>query len=59
MEAIILGNGGERHQRIVQLLVDAKANVNLGDRQGVTPLQHARASRYAEIERILLAAGAR
>lgn len=56
LEAIILGDGGERHQRIVELLVGAGADVNLADGKGVTPLQHARASGYREIEAILLAA---
>lgn len=59
LEAIILGNGGERHQQIVHLLVKAKANVNLADRDGVTPLRHARGRGYGEIEKILVAAGAR
>lgn len=58
LEAIILGDGGERHQRIVELLVKAGANVNLADNDGMTPLQHARASGYREIEATLLAAGA-
>lgn len=59
LEAVILGDGGTRHQQIVQLLVDAKANVNLPDRDGVTPLRHARNRGYSAIERILVAAGAR
>ncbi|WP_370631834.1 ankyrin repeat domain-containing protein [Phyllobacterium lublinensis] len=59
LEAIILSDGGERHQKIVQALVDAKANVNLADGEGVSPLQHARSRGYQEIERILVAAGAR
>ncbi|WP_409362221.1 hypothetical protein [Burkholderia sp. Bp8977] len=42
LEAIALGDGGERHVRIVQLLVDAKADVNLADSNGETPLWHAR-----------------
>ena len=42
LEAIILGDGGERHQRIVALLVEAGADVNLADGKGVTPTQHAR-----------------
>jgi uncharacterized protein len=58
IEAIILGNGGPRRQQIVDLLVKAKANVNITDRDGVTPLQHARSRGYQEIERILIAAGA-
>lgn len=59
LEAIILGDGGPRHQRIVALLVEAGANVNLADREGVTPLRHARSRDYREIEMILVAAGAR
>lgn len=59
LEAIILSDGGARHQHIVQLLVDAKADVNLADGDGVSPLQHARSRGYAAIEHILLAAGAR
>jgi ankyrin repeat protein len=59
LEAIILGNGGHQHQQIVQALVDAKANVDLADREGVTPLQHARNRGYKAIEKILVAAGAR
>src|SRR5690606_12111412 len=58
LEAIILGDGGRRHQEIVQLLVEAGARVELADRDGVTPLEHARRRGYAEIERILVAAGA-
>lgn len=59
LEAIILGNGGLQHQQIVDLLVKAKANVNLADREGVSPLRHARSRGYAKIEQILVAAGAR
>ncbi|MGN6305143.1 MAG: ankyrin repeat domain-containing protein [Mesorhizobium sp.] len=59
LEAIILGDGGERHQKIVELLVKAGADVNLADGKGVTPLQHARAGGYLEIEATLVAAGAR
>lgn len=58
LEAIILGDGGARHQQIVQLLIDAKADVNRADRDGVTPLQHARSRGYARIAEILVAAGA-
>jgi ankyrin repeat protein len=37
LEAIILGDGGPRHTEVVRLLVQAGANVNLADRNGVTP----------------------
>ncbi len=59
IEAVILGDGGERHQRIVRILVDAGADTNLADRDGVTPLQHARKRGYTEIETILTRAGAK
>lgn len=59
LEAVILGDGGPRHQQIVALLVGAKADVDLADRDGVTPLQHARRRGYKAIEAILVAAGAR
>jgi uncharacterized protein len=59
LEAIILGDGGARHTEIVRLLVDAGANVTLADREGVTPLAHARRRGYAAIARILQAAGAK
>ena len=54
MEAVILGNGGEKHQKIVQLLVDHGADVSIGDRDGITPLQHAKKLGYKEIESILI-----
>ena len=58
LEAIILSNGDKAHQQIVQLLVDHGADVDLADKDGVTPLQHARERGFTEIERILLQAGA-
>lgn len=58
LEAIILGDGGERHTQVVRLLVDAGADVNLGDSNGVTPLAHARQRGFQEIMAILEAAGA-
>jgi ankyrin repeat protein len=59
LEAIILGDGGLRHQEIVRLLIAAGADVNLADGEGVTPLQHARKKGYQEIVRSLESAGAR
>ena len=59
LEAIILGDGGERHQKIVALLIEAGANVNLADNDGVTPLQHARGRGYDEIASLLQKAGAK
>jgi uncharacterized protein len=59
LEAIILSDGGPRHQEIVRLLVKAGANVNLADKEGVSPLRHARQRAYAEIMKILEMAGAK
>src|SRR5262245_25348409 len=59
LEAVILGDGGAAHTEIVGLLVTAGANVNIADRQGVTPLQHAQSRNYRAISGILARAGAR
>jgi len=59
LEAIILGDGGKNHTEVVRLLVDAGANVNLADRNGVTPLQHAHQRQFQDIISILEKAGAR
>lgn len=59
LEAIVLSDGGPRHQEIVQLLVDVGANVNIGDNKGVTPLLHARQKGFGSIVNILQSAGAR
>jgi len=59
LEALILGDGGPVHTRILKLLVDAGADVNIADRDGVTPLMHARRRGYQAMVDILSAAGAR
>lgn len=53
IEAVILGDGGPVHQEIVGLLVDAGADPKIADRDGVTPLEHARKRGFREMaERI-------
>jgi ankyrin repeat protein len=59
MEAIVLGNGGANHTATVEALVVAGADVHIPDRNGATPLRHARARGYSQIARILERAGAR
>jgi len=59
IEAIVLGDGGPRHQATLAALVDAGASLKLTDRQGQTPLQLARARGFAAMEKMLAAAGAK
>jgi ankyrin repeat protein len=49
IEAVILGDGGPVYQEIVGTLVDAGADRNIADRDGVTPLQHARRMGFDKI----------
>ncbi len=49
MEAVVLGDGGPHHQEVVRLLVKAGASRKIGDRDGVTPIEHARARGYKEM----------
>ena len=53
MEAVILGNGSKKYQEVVQELVHAGCNINIPDKNGVTPLQHAAAMGFKEIAVIL------
>jgi ankyrin repeat protein len=59
LEAVVLSDGGPRHQQIVQLLIDHAADSTIADKEGVTPLQHARQRGFAEIARMLAQAAAR
>ncbi|AXI46952.1 hypothetical protein C1J03_13535 [Sulfitobacter sp. SK012] len=53
IEAVVLGDGGSDHIRTVLILVDAGADKSIGDRDGVTPLQHAISRGYAEMVEML------
>jgi uncharacterized protein len=53
IEAVILGDGGKRHQECVIALVKAGARTDLADRAGVTPLHHAQRRGYATIVKML------
>ena len=59
IEAIVLGDGGPRHQATLEALLDAGASTQLTDRSGATPLQLARARGYGTMVQMLQAAGAR
>jgi ankyrin repeat protein len=59
IEAVVLGDGGPRHQATVRALLEAGANTQLTDREGRTALQLARSRGYTQIAQLLAAAGAR
>jgi ankyrin repeat protein len=59
IEAIVLGDGGTRHQETLRALIQAGANLQLADRQGQTPLQLARMRGHREMARMLEIAGAK
>ena len=61
IEAIVLGDGGPRHQATLRALIDARANLQLADRNGRTPLALARERErgYAAMAQMLEQAGAR
>jgi ankyrin repeat protein len=47
IEAVVLGQGGVRHQAVLQALLSAGASTRLTDRQGNTPLVLAKARGFA------------
>jgi len=59
IESIVLGDGGARHAETLKALVDARANVNLADREGRTPLALAKQRGYSGMIKLLAAAGAK
>lgn len=59
IESIVLGDGGSRHLDTLVALIDAGANLNIADRNGVTPLHLAQANGYRDMAKIIEAAGGR
>ena len=59
IEAIVLGDGGHRHQATLKALLDAGASTQLTDRSGTTPVQLAQARSYTAMVQLLQSAGAR
>lgn len=59
IEAVVLGDGGPKHQATVRLLLDAGANPNIADRSGTTPLVLARARGYTAMAEMIARAGGR
>ncbi len=59
IEAVVLGDGGARHQATLKALIDAGANLQLTDRGGQTPLALAKSRGYSAMVAMLEKAGAR
>lgn len=59
IEAIVLGQGGARHQSVLQALLAAGASTRLTDREGNTPLTLAKSRGYAAMVDMLEKEGAR
>lgn len=55
LEAVILGDGGEPHQRVVATLLAAGADPGLADRDGVTALAHAESKGQQHVVKLLRA----
>jgi ankyrin repeat protein len=53
LEAVILGDGGRRHQDVVRILLANGADPTIADRDGVTALQHARNRGFTELADLL------
>lgn len=53
LEAIVLSNGGKSQQEIVRLLLAHGADKNIADRNGITPLEHAKKRGFKELVDIL------
>ena len=59
IEAVVLGDGGARHQAVLRALLEAGADTRLADRAGNTPLMLANGRGFREMVQMLEAAGAR
>lgn len=57
LEIVILGDGGPRHTEITKLVLAAGANPNIVDKDGVSPLAHAKRKGQREVAALIAAAG--
>ena len=53
IESVVLGNGGPDHIETARLLLSAGADRTIGDKEGVTPLEHAVSRGYTEMVKLL------
>ena len=58
LEAIVLGNGSESHKKVIQMLIDHGADVNMANKENITPLQYAEKRGFKDIANMLRIAGA-
>jgi ankyrin repeat protein len=59
LEIVILGDGGPRHVEVAKLVLDAGADPNIADKDGLSPLTHARRKGQTEVARLIEVAGGR
>lgn len=59
LEIVMLGDGGPRHREVARLVLAAGADPNLADREGRSPLGHARQRGQSEIAAMIAAVGGR
>jgi ankyrin repeat protein len=59
LEVVILGDGGPRHVEVAKLVLAAGADPNLADKDGVSPLMHARQKGQDEVAKLIEEAGGR
>ena len=59
LETVLLGDGGGAYREIARIVLAAGANPSLADKDGVTPLQHARRRGHTDMASIIAAAGGR
>jgi uncharacterized protein len=57
LEAVILGDGGNTYVEIIKAVLDAGADPNLADKNGVSPLSHAKSRSYKRIAELISARG--
>jgi len=59
LEIVILGDGGPRHVEVAKQVLAAGADPNIADKDGVSPLAHARHKGQHAIARLIMQAGGR
>ncbi|WP_245181088.1 ankyrin repeat domain-containing protein [Flavobacterium sp. XN-5] len=59
LEAVLLSDGGQVHIDIVAALIEGGCDINIADKNGMTPLRLAKKQGYAEMVKLLEKAGAK